>query len=92
MIHARILELVKSPYSIQQEDLALLQSEIVSKPYMQSIRVLYLYGVNKFSSQDYSKKLSETAAYTTDKKILYHFINQNESVISNISDQEELEI
>lgn len=92
MIHARILELVKSPYSIQQEDLALLQSEIVSKPYMQSIRVLYLYGVNKFSSQDYSKKLSETAAYTTDKKILYHFINQNESVISNISEQEELEI
>lgn len=77
MMNTRILELVKNPELIQAADLSLLQKEISEKPYAQSIRALYLYGINQFDSENYKKELTTTAAYTTDKKILYQFINRN---------------
>lgn len=76
-MNARVLELLKNPEKIQSEDLKLLESEIKSKPYIQNIRALYLYGTHQFNIESYPKELSKTAAYTTDKKILYHFINKN---------------
>lgn len=75
-MNARILELIKNPEIIQSEDLNLLESEIKTKPYIQNIRALYLYGTHQFNPKNYQKELSKTAAYTTDKKILYQFINK----------------
>ncbi|KQT24618.1 hypothetical protein ASG22_11535 [Chryseobacterium sp. Leaf405] len=71
----RVLELLKAPKNIQSEDLNLLREEINSFPYVQNIRALYLYGVNLYDKENYQKVLSTTAAYTTDKKILYQLIN-----------------
>lgn len=71
----RVLELLKTPKSIQSEDLNLLKEEINSFPYVQNIRALYLYGVHLYDKENYQKVLSTTAAYTTDKKILYQLIN-----------------
>lgn len=71
----RVLELLKTPKSIQSEDLHLLEEEINSFPYIQNIRALYLYGVHLYDKDNYQKILSTTAAYTTDKKILYQLIN-----------------
>ncbi|MEA1849476.1 hypothetical protein U9K52_11185 [Chryseobacterium sp. MHB01] len=71
----RVLELLKTPKSIQSEDLNLLKEEINSFPYIQNIRALYLYGVHLYDKENYQKVLSTTAAYTTDKKILYQLIN-----------------
>ncbi|WP_415324494.1 hypothetical protein [Chryseobacterium sp. MMS23-Vi53] len=71
----RVLELLKTPKNIQSEDLDLLKEEINSFPYVQNIRALYLYGVNLYDKENYQKVLSTTAAYTTDKKILYQLIN-----------------
>lgn len=71
----RVLELLKTPKSIQSEDLNLLEEEINSFPYVQNIRALYLYGVHLYDKDNYQKVLSTTAAYTTDKKILYQLIN-----------------
>lgn len=75
-MNARILELIKNPEIIQSEDLNLLESEIKAKPYIQNIRALYLYGTHQFNPENYQKELSKTAAYTTDKKILYQFITK----------------
>lgn len=75
MIHTRVLELLKNPKNIQSEDLDLLKQEINSFPYIQNIRALHLYGVHLFDRENYQKALSSTAAYTTDKKILYQLIN-----------------
>ncbi|WPO82924.1 hypothetical protein SD427_00870 [Chryseobacterium sp. JJR-5R] len=69
------MELLKSPKNIQSEDLSLLEEEIDSFPYIQNIRALYLYGVHRYDKENYQKVLSTTAAYTTDKKILYQLIN-----------------
>lgn len=74
-MNPRILELVTLPQNIQIEDLQVLKNEIQNKPYIQSIRALYLYGIHKYQPENYKTELTTTAAYTTDKKILYQFIN-----------------
>ncbi|WP_294249631.1 hypothetical protein [uncultured Chryseobacterium sp.] len=74
-MNERVLELLKAPKNIQSEDLGLLKQEIDSYPYIQNIRALYLYGVYRYDQGNYQKVLSTTAAYTTDKKILYQLIN-----------------
>ena len=75
MMNTRVLELLKNPKNIQSEDLQLLKEEINSFPYIQNIRALHLYGVHLYDKENYQKALSATAAYTTDKKILYQLIN-----------------
>ncbi|MFL9834211.1 putative sodium/potassium/calcium exchanger [Chryseobacterium terrae] len=75
MMNPRVLELLSNPKNIQSEDLHLLKEEINSFPYIQNIRALHLYGVHLFDKENYQKELSTTAAYTTDKKILYQLIN-----------------
>lgn len=76
MMNARVLELIKNPELIQNEDLKLLDSEIKNYPYVQNIRALRLFGIHKFNPENYQTELSTTAAFTTDKKNLYHFINK----------------
>lgn len=76
-MNARVLELIKNPDLFQPADLKLLENEIAKTPYVQSFRALNLYGTHLFEPENYSAKLSETAAFTTDKKILYRFINKN---------------
>ena len=71
----RVLELLKNPKNILSEDLNLLKQEIHAFPYVQNIRALHLYGVHLYDKENYQKELSVTAAYTTDKKILYQLIN-----------------
>lgn len=83
MIQERILDLFKKPQSIQYEDLALLQMEISKYPFMQSLRAIYLYGNQVFNDENYPNCLSQTAAYTTYKKILYQFIQKTTIVEEN---------
>ena len=75
-MEARILELLHRPENIAKEDIALLQKEISKYPYMQSLRTLQLSAVHLFDAENYQKELTKTAAFTTDKKILYQFINK----------------
>jgi len=74
-MNPRVLELLKSPRNIQSEDLGLLKEEIHAFPYVQNIRALHLFGVHLYDKENYQKELSTTAAYTTDKKLLYQLIN-----------------
>jgi len=74
-MNPRVIELLKNPKNIQSEDLHLLKEEINSFPYVQNIRALHLYGVHLYDKENYQKELTTTAAYTTDKKILYQLIN-----------------
>lgn len=74
-MNPRVLELLKNPKNIQSEDLPLLKEEIHAFPYVQNIRALHLYGVHLYDQLNYQRELSTTAAYTTDKKILYQLIN-----------------
>lgn len=74
-MNGRILELAKNPAIFQISDLELLKSEINRHPYLQSLRALHLLGTHRLKPENYAQELSITAAYTTDKKILYQLIN-----------------
>ncbi|WP_226063467.1 hypothetical protein [Kaistella polysaccharea] len=74
-MNGRILELAQNPELIQLTDLDLLKKEITKHPYIQSLRALYLVGTHRLNPENYAHELSITAAYTTDKKILYQLIN-----------------
>lgn len=77
-MNGRILELAKNPELFQIKDLELLNGEINKHPYIQSLRALHLLGTHRLNPENYAKELSVTAAYTTDKKILYQLINSVE--------------
>lgn len=77
-MEARILELLQHPEFIVAEDQSLLQKEVSKYPYMQSLKTLHLSAVYHFDKEQYPQELAKTAAYTTDKKILYQFINRKE--------------
>lgn len=81
-MNTRILNLIKNPEIIQNQDLDLLKLEIKKYPYLQNFRALHLFGTHKFDAENYQKELSVTAAFTTDKKILYQLINKKKEIVS----------
>ena len=75
-METRIIDLIKNPETLRVEDLNLLETEIEKFPYMQSLRAIYILGVHRFYNEHFPKELAKTAAYTTDKRILYNLINK----------------
>ena len=75
-METRIIDLIKNPETLRVEDLNLLETEIEKFPYMQILRAIYLLGVHRFYNEHFPKELAKTAAYTTDKRILYNLINK----------------
>ncbi|WP_336664717.1 hypothetical protein [Elizabethkingia meningoseptica] len=74
-MNERILHIIKSPGLLKVSDIGELKREISNYPYVQPIRALYLMALHQFQPEDYQKELALTAAYTTDKKILYQLVN-----------------
>ncbi|MFL0354317.1 hypothetical protein [Xanthomarina sp. GH4-25] len=54
-------------------------------PYFQSARALYLKGLKNKESFKYNQELKTTAAYTTDRSILFDFITSKEFLQNEIS-------
>ena len=86
-METRIIDLIKNTETLRVEDLNLLETEIEKIPYAQSLRAIYLLGIHRFNSDNFQKELAKTAAYTTDKRILYNFINQ-EKEQENLKEEE----
>lgn len=85
MLVSRTLELLQNPKLIQKDDIGLLNQEISKYPYIQSLRALLLYATHEHQQEDYKSLLTSAAAYTTDKKILYQFVNQIQIVDPGVS-------
>ena len=85
-METRIIDLIKNPETLRVEDLNLLETEIEKFPYMQGLRAIYLLGVHRFYNEHFPKELAKTAAYTTDKRILYNLINKtNENMAAALA-------
>ena len=85
-METRIIDLIKNRETLRVEDLNLLETEIEKFPYMQSLRAIYLLGVHRFYNEHFPKELAKTAAYTTDKRILYNLINKtNENMAAALA-------
>ncbi|OUR94372.1 hypothetical protein A9Q87_01655 [Flavobacteriales bacterium 34_180_T64] len=76
-------QLLLHPEAMSSEDISNITSVIAEYPYFQSARALYLKGLKNKGSFKYNQELKTTAAYTTDRSVLFDYItseafNQNE--------------
>ncbi|WP_425077318.1 hypothetical protein [Psychroserpens sp. S379A] len=75
--------ILQNPQNITSDQTGQLQELLSQFPYAQSARALYLKGLKNKESYKYNQELKTTAAYTTDRSILFDYItseafNQNE--------------
>jgi len=69
------ITLLKKPEEIQDKNTFELKSIIDEYPYFQSARALYLKTLKNSESFKYNNQLKTTAAYTTDRTVLFNFIS-----------------
>ncbi len=65
---------IQFPESIGSEDLGWLQQIVEEYPYLQSARALLLKALYQHEDARYNTQLKTTAAYTTDRDLLFDFI------------------
>lgn len=71
-------EILKNPTKINSDDTDALKAIIEEYPYFQAARAIYLRGLKKNESFKYNSELKTTAAYTTDRTVLFDFITSTE--------------
>ncbi len=69
--------LINNPKEINKEHTKQLEDVITAFPYFQSARALYLKGLKNQDSFRYNQTLKTTAAYTTDRSVLFEFITSS---------------
>lgn len=92
--------ILQHPQSISHEQTEAVKSIIDEFPYFQPARAIYLKGLKDQSSFKYNQELKTTAAYTTDRSILFDFITSDvflqneisESIKQNISNVWHIEV
>ncbi len=78
--------LLANPSQINKEGQKTLEEIIAKYPYFQSARALQLKGLKKENSYSYNDALKVTAAYTTDRNILFDFITSETFTQNKISE------
>ncbi|MAP53530.1 hypothetical protein [Altibacter sp.] len=77
--------LLAHPQDLKKEDLKELEIVIQRYPYFQSARALQLKGLKNNNSFLYNEALKVTAAYTTDRDILFEYITSDKFIQNEIS-------
>ena len=76
---------LQHPQVITHQQTNDVKSIIDEFPYFQSARAIYLKGLKSIESYKYNQELKTTAAYTTDRSILFDFITSETFVQDEIS-------
>ena len=71
-------EILKKPQKITSENTEAIKTIVDEYPYFQAARAIYLKGLKNNDSFKYNSELKSTAAYTTDRTILFDFITSSE--------------
>ena len=84
--------LLENPAEITAEQTREIEKILSKAPYFQAVRALRLKGLKEHQEFSYNSALKKTAAYTTDRSILFEFItsrefNQNQ-IAKQIKEQE----
>ena len=69
--------------TLVKEDINNLKQIINQYPYFQSARALYLKGLKNTEDFKYNQALKTTAAYTTDRSILFDYITSDAFLQNN---------
>ena len=79
--------LLDAPQNIEDQHMEELEGVIAAYPYFQSARALQLKALKNRNSYRYNDSLRKTAAYTTDRDILFEYITSEEFVQNAISEK-----
>lgn len=79
------INILQQPEAITPQQTDELKSIVDEFPYFQSARAIYLKGLKNQESFKYNQALKTTAAYTTDRSILFDFITSQEFIQNEIS-------
>ena len=79
--------ILEHPEKINRSQISDVRSIIDEFPYFQSARAIYLKGLKNTESFKYNQELKTTAAYTTDRSVLFDFITSDEFIQNKISEQ-----
>ncbi|MFD1615239.1 hypothetical protein [Gelatiniphilus marinus] len=77
--------ILQNPQAITHEQTEAVTSIVDEFPYFQSARAVHLKGLKNQSSFKYNQALKTTAAYTTDRSILFDFITSEVFIQNEIS-------
>ena len=77
--------LLHHPSALDKDQVSHLSSIIEEFPYFQSARAIYLKGLKDLGSFKYNQELKTTAAYTTDRSVLFDFITSDVFLQNDIS-------
>ena len=87
MKQEEITYLLQHPAEITQEQTTALKEVLQQYPYFQAARAIRLKGLKNANSLHYNKELKVTAAYTTDRSVLFDLITSEEFNQNQISEQ-----
>ncbi|MCP9198911.1 hypothetical protein MKO06_03265 [Gramella sp. GC03-9] len=79
--------LLENPAEITAEQTREIEKILVKAPYFQALRAVRLKGLKEFQEFSYNSALKKTAAYTTDRSILFEFITSREFNQNQIAQQ-----
>ena len=85
------INLLGNNMEIHQRETADLKSVVEEFPYFQTARALYLKGLKNQDSFKYNHELKITAAYTTDRTVLFNYITSFNTDIKNNIHQQKIE-
>lgn len=71
---------LNNPYQLTAETSETLKQLVAEYPYLQSARALYLKSLHQQRSFIYNNELKKTAAYTTDRDVLFDYIISEEFI------------
>ncbi len=77
--------LLQHPQQVNAQKTEALKRVVTEHPYFQAAKALYLKGLRQQESETYNTHLKITAAYTTDRSILFDFITSNVFLQNEIS-------
>jgi len=72
------IKILQNPGEVNKDQIGFINSLIKDFPYFQSSRAIYLKVLKNSGNFKYNEELKLTAAYTTDRSILFDFITSNE--------------
>lgn len=74
MIQEELIQILENPAAVNTQQTEQLEKILEKYPYFQAARAVYLKGLYSEKSFSYNHELKKTAAYTTDRSVLFDFI------------------
>ncbi|MFV0304864.1 MAG: tetratricopeptide repeat protein [Moheibacter sp.] len=75
-MNTRIQHLIKHPFEVGLEDVAILQDEIDKYPYFSTLRTLLLFGLKEHNHTSFGEELKKVSIHCPSRVALYHYLQK----------------